>query len=48
MDGLYALKPWYAARLAGARGLLAARGVAPDTVTAAGVLCAAGAGAALA
>ena len=35
--GLYALKPWYAARLAGARRGLAARGVAPGTVTAAGI-----------
>jgi CDP-diacylglycerol---glycerol-3-phosphate 3-phosphatidyltransferase len=36
-SGLYALKPWYADRLAGARRALAARGVAPSTVTAAGV-----------
>ncbi|WP_058046419.1 CDP-alcohol phosphatidyltransferase family protein [Streptomyces roseifaciens] len=48
MNGLYALKPWYAARLGGLRTALARRGVSPDTLTAAGVLCAAGAGAALA
>ncbi|QLE74123.1 phosphatidate cytidylyltransferase [Streptomyces rectiverticillatus] len=48
MNGLYALKPWYAARLGGLRAALARRGVSPDTLTAAGVLCAAGAGAALA
>jgi CDP-diacylglycerol--glycerol-3-phosphate 3-phosphatidyltransferase len=35
--GLYALKPWYADRLAGIRRALADRGVAPGTVTAAGV-----------
>ncbi|MHA6627561.1 CDP-alcohol phosphatidyltransferase family protein [Pseudonocardia sichuanensis] len=35
--GLYALKPWYADRLAGTRRRLAARGLAPGTVTAAGV-----------
>lgn len=48
MNGLYALKPWYAARLAGARGALARRGVSPDALTAAGVASAAGAAAALA
>ncbi|MEU7132560.1 CDP-alcohol phosphatidyltransferase family protein [Streptomyces sp. NPDC046261] len=48
MNGLYALKPWYAARLGGLRAALARRGVSPDALTAAGVLCAAGAGAALA
>ncbi|MCA6096075.1 phosphatidate cytidylyltransferase [Streptomyces sp. SCA3-4] len=48
MNGLYALKPWYAARLGGLRTALARRGVSPDSLTAAGVLCAAGAGAALA
>ncbi|GAA0495305.1 phosphatidate cytidylyltransferase [Streptomyces stramineus] len=48
MNGLYALKPWYAARLGGLRAALARRGVSPDTLTAAGVLSAAGAGAALA
>ena len=36
-SGLYALKPWYADRLAGIRRRLVARGVAPSTVTAAGV-----------
>lgn len=48
MNGLYALKPWYADRLSGIRGALAHREVSPDTLTAAGVLCAAGAAAALA
>ncbi|WP_327679872.1 CDP-alcohol phosphatidyltransferase family protein [Streptomyces sp. NBC_00467] len=48
MNGLYALKPWYAARLSGVRGALARREVSPDTLTAAGVLCAAGAAGALA
>ncbi|WP_406316429.1 CDP-alcohol phosphatidyltransferase family protein [Streptomyces sp. NBC_00118] len=48
MNGLYALKPWYADRLAGLRRALAARQVSPDTLTAAGVVCAAGAAAALA
>lgn len=48
MNGLYALKPWYADRLSGLRRALAARQVSPDTLTAAGVLCAAGAAAALA
>src|SRR6201991_1824377 len=33
--GLYALKPWYANRLAGVRRGLAPRGISPDTVTAA-------------
>jgi CDP-diacylglycerol--glycerol-3-phosphate 3-phosphatidyltransferase len=46
--GLYALKPWYAARLAGARRVLAARGVAPGIATAAGVGCGALAGLVLA
>ncbi|WP_241845375.1 CDP-alcohol phosphatidyltransferase family protein [Streptomyces silvensis] len=46
--GLYALKPWYARRLAGVRGALARRAVSPDALTAAGVGCAAGAAAALA
>jgi CDP-diacylglycerol--glycerol-3-phosphate 3-phosphatidyltransferase len=36
--GLYALKPWYADRLAGIRRRMAERGVAPGTVTAAGVV----------
>ncbi|GGS10547.1 hypothetical protein GCM10010252_57140 [Streptomyces aureoverticillatus] len=46
--GLYALKPWYARKLSGVRGALARREVSPDTLTAAGVVCAAGAAAALA
>ncbi|MFD4481165.1 CDP-alcohol phosphatidyltransferase family protein [Streptomyces sp. NPDC058471] len=48
MNGLYALKPWYADRLSGVRGALARREVSPDTLTVAGVLCAAGAAASLA
>ncbi|MFF8954409.1 CDP-alcohol phosphatidyltransferase family protein [Streptomyces sp. NPDC014894] len=48
MNGLYALKPWYAARLSGVRGALVRREVSPDALTAAGVVCAAGAAAALA
>ncbi|WP_433337363.1 CDP-alcohol phosphatidyltransferase family protein [Spirillospora sp. CA-294931] len=48
MDGLYALKPWYAARLGGVRATLARRRVSPDAVTAAGVAAGAAAGAALA
>ncbi|GGU15560.1 CDP-alcohol phosphatidyltransferase family protein [Streptomyces violascens] len=48
MNGLYALKPWYADRLSGIRGALARRGVSPDTLTAAGVVSAAGAATALA
>ncbi|WP_242907066.1 CDP-alcohol phosphatidyltransferase family protein [Actinomadura terrae] len=48
MDGLYALKPWYAARLGGVRAALVRRGVSPDAVTAAGVLSGGAAGAALA
>ncbi|GAA1947834.1 CDP-alcohol phosphatidyltransferase family protein [Streptomyces durmitorensis] len=48
MNGLYALKPWYADRLSGVRGALARREVSPDVLTMAGVLCAAGAAAALA
>lgn len=47
MDGLYGLKPWYAARLGGVRGVLVRRRVSPDTITAAGVVAGAGAGAAL-
>jgi phosphatidylglycerophosphate synthase len=46
--GLYALKPWYAGRLAGALGWLARRGTSPDAVSAAGVAAGAAAGAALA
>ncbi|WP_329023622.1 CDP-alcohol phosphatidyltransferase family protein [Streptomyces sp. NBC_00690] len=48
MNGLYSLKPWYAARLSGVRGALARRDVSPDALTAAGVVSAAGAAAALA
>ncbi|MFJ2768196.1 CDP-alcohol phosphatidyltransferase family protein [Streptomyces sp. NPDC087300] len=48
MNGLYALKPWYADKLSGARAALVRREVSPDALTAAGVVCAAGAGAALA
>lgn len=48
MNGLYALKPWYADRLSGVRGALVRREVSPDTLTVAGVLCAAGAAASLA
>ncbi|MFI6498865.1 CDP-alcohol phosphatidyltransferase family protein [Nonomuraea typhae] len=48
MNGLYALKPWYAARLGGVRALLVAHDVRPWTVTAAGVAFAAAAGAVLA
>ncbi|MEU5401812.1 CDP-alcohol phosphatidyltransferase family protein [Streptomyces sp. NPDC005963] len=48
MNGLYSLKPWYAARLSGVRGALARREVSPDALTAAGVVCAAGAATALA
>lgn len=48
MNGLYALKPWYANRLSGVRASLVRHEVSPDTVTAAGVLAAAGAAAALA
>jgi CDP-diacylglycerol---glycerol-3-phosphate 3-phosphatidyltransferase len=46
--GLYGLKPWYAARLAGVRRLLVARGVRPGTISAAGVGFGCAAGAALA
>ncbi|MFI6387428.1 CDP-alcohol phosphatidyltransferase family protein [Nonomuraea sp. NPDC050540] len=48
MNGLYALKPWYAARLGGVRALLVAREVPPWAITAAGVAFAAAAGAVLA
>ncbi|MCF3118567.1 phosphatidate cytidylyltransferase [Streptomyces arenae] len=47
MNGLYALKPWYADKLSGVRAALVRREVSPDTLTAAGVVCAAGAAAAL-
>jgi CDP-diacylglycerol---glycerol-3-phosphate 3-phosphatidyltransferase len=46
--GLYALKPWYADRLAGVRRGLAERGVTPGAVTVAGVGFGALAGLALA
>ncbi|MFE9778202.1 CDP-alcohol phosphatidyltransferase family protein [Streptomyces sp. NPDC005775] len=48
MNGLYALKPWYANRLSGVRASLVRREVSPDTLTAAGVVAAAGGAAALA
>ena len=47
-QGLYALKPRFAAALAGPADWLAARGVGPDTLTAAGVACALAAGLCLA
>jgi CDP-diacylglycerol---glycerol-3-phosphate 3-phosphatidyltransferase len=45
MNGLYALKPWYAARLGGVRARLVAHDVHPSVITAAGVAFAASAGA---
>ena len=48
MKGLYALKPWYAARLGRLTTLAVARRVSPDVFTAAGVLAAAFAAAAIA
>jgi CDP-diacylglycerol--glycerol-3-phosphate 3-phosphatidyltransferase len=48
MDGLYALKPWYASRLRGVRAVLVRRRVAPHAVTTAGVVAGGGAGCALA
>jgi phosphatidylglycerophosphate synthase len=45
MNGLYALKPWYATRLGGVRRMLAARGVPPTAVSLAGVGFGAAAGA---
>jgi CDP-diacylglycerol--glycerol-3-phosphate 3-phosphatidyltransferase len=48
MDGLYALKPWYAARLTPLRRRLAVGRVTPNAVTATGVVFAAGAGGVLA
>jgi phosphatidylglycerophosphate synthase len=47
VNGLYALKPWYAARLAGLRGTLVRRDVSPDTITLAGIGFGAAAGAVL-
>jgi len=48
MDGLYALKPWYAARLRPARAVLVRRRVSPGTLTLAGVAVGALGGVALA
>src|SRR5205809_6071920 len=48
MNGLYALKPWYARRLGRLRRALVTRNVAPGTVTAAGVAAGTAAGVALA
>jgi CDP-diacylglycerol--glycerol-3-phosphate 3-phosphatidyltransferase len=47
MNGLYALKPWYAARLGRLRRVLVARRVSPHTITAGGVAFGAAAGAVL-
>ncbi|MFI6323575.1 phosphatidate cytidylyltransferase [Nonomuraea sp. NPDC050556] len=47
MNGLYTLKPWYAARLGGVRRLLVTRGVRPGTITLAGIGFGAAAGAVL-
>jgi CDP-diacylglycerol--glycerol-3-phosphate 3-phosphatidyltransferase len=44
MNGLYALKPWYAHRLAGVRDLLVRRHVSPHALTALGIGFGAGAG----
>ncbi|MFW5899184.1 MAG: CDP-alcohol phosphatidyltransferase family protein [Jiangellaceae bacterium] len=46
--GLYALKPWYAARLRGLRHALARRGTHPDVVSVSGICFAALAGGGLA
>jgi CDP-diacylglycerol---glycerol-3-phosphate 3-phosphatidyltransferase len=48
VDGLYALKPWYADRLHRARAGLVRRRVSPHAITAAGVVAGGGAGAVLA
>lgn len=48
MDGLYALKPWYAGRLAGLRTHLVSHNVSPNLISAAGIIAGAGAGLALA
>jgi CDP-diacylglycerol--glycerol-3-phosphate 3-phosphatidyltransferase len=48
MNGLYVLKPWYAARLGGVLAVLARYRVAPHAVTIAGVVAGGGAGCALA
>jgi len=47
MNGLYALKPWYATRLGGVRRVLVERRVSPTAVTAAGVVFGAATGAVL-
>ncbi len=44
MAGLYALKPWFTARLTPIVAAAAARGISPDVFTAAGVLAAGAAG----
>lgn len=48
MNGLYALKPWYAARLGGVRATLIARDISPTAITLAGIAFGAAAGAVLA
>ena len=48
MNGLYALKPWYSARLRGAVDAAVRRGTSPDVFTAAGVVAAGAAGLAVA
>jgi len=48
MDGLYALKPWYARRLRPVRTSLVARDVSPHVLTLAGVAAGCAAGAAFA
>ena len=48
MNGLYALKPWYTARLSVLVGWAVSRQMSPDVFTAAGVLAAAGAAVTLA
>lgn len=45
MNGLYALKPWYAQRLRGLREVLVARHVSPNALTVAGVAFGVSAGA---
>ncbi|TDE41770.1 phosphatidate cytidylyltransferase [Nonomuraea mesophila] len=47
MNGLYALKPWYAARLSGVRAFLVTRGVHPSAITVSGIVFGAAAGAVL-
>jgi CDP-diacylglycerol--glycerol-3-phosphate 3-phosphatidyltransferase len=48
MKGLYALKPWFSRRLHAVRGALIRHGVSPNWITAAGICCGLGAGAAMA